>query len=272
VTITWIRSSRDLAPLDLGRLWQYRELVYFLVWRDVKVRYKQTVLGVAWALVQPLASMLVFALFFGHLAGVPSDGVPYPVFSLAALVPWTLFAQGLTQAASSVVGSEDLIRKVYFPRLVIPVAAVGSSVVDFALGLLVLLGLMPFYGVWPTIHAVWLPGFVLLALGTAVGTGFWLAALSARYRDVRHTIPFLTQLWLFVTPVAYPSSLVPEAWRPLYGINPMVGVVDGFRWALLGVETGPGPALVVSVGVVAVLLIGGALYFRRMETTFADVI
>ena len=270
--ITWIRSTRRSA-LDLGELWRYRELVYFLVWRDVKVRYKQTVLGVAWALVQPLASMLVFALFFGRLAGVPSDGVPYSIFSLAALVPWTLFSQGLTQAAGSVVGSEDLIRKVYFPRLVIPVAAVGSSVVDFALGLVVLLGLLPFYGLWPTLHIVWLPLFVLLALGAAIGIGLWLAGLSARYRDVRHTIPFLTQLWLFVTPVAYSSSLVPERWRPLYGLNPMVGVVDGFRWALFGVETGaPGATVAVSVAVVAALLIGGALYFRRVEATFADVI
>jgi lipopolysaccharide transport system permease protein len=269
---TWIRSSTGLPTLNLIDLWRYRELAYFLIWRDVKVRYKQTVLGVAWAIIQPLATMLVFALFFGRLAGMPSDGVPYPIFSLAALVPWTLFAQGMIQAANSVVGSEDLIQKVYFPRLVIPVAAVGSSVVDFTFGFIVLVGMMPFYGVLPSVNVVWLPLFILLALTASLGTGLWLAALTVRYRDVRHTIPFLTQLWLFVTPVAYPSSLVPESWRPLYGVNPMVGVVEGFRWALLGVDTGPGPTIAVSVAATLAILLGGAVYFRRMEKIFADVI
>ena len=271
-SITWIRSSRGQRSLDLVELWQYRELVYFLIWRDVKVRYKQTVLGVAWAVVQPLASMLVFTLFFGRLAGLPSDGVPYPLFALAALVPWALFAQGLSQAAASVVGSEDLIQKVYFPRLVIPIAAVGAGAVDFVFGLLVLLAMMPFYGLLPSVHVVWLPLFVVLALAASLGVGLWLAALGARYRDVRHTIPFLAQLWLFATPIAYPSSLVPERWRPLYGVNPMVGVVEGFRWGLLGVDTGPGLTIAVSVAVTLGILVGGALYFRRMERIFADVV
>jgi lipopolysaccharide transport system permease protein len=269
---TWIRSSTGRPTLNLIDLWRYRELAYFLIWRDVKVRYKQTVLGVAWAIIQPLASMLVFALFFGRLAGMPSDGVPYPIFSLAALVPWALFSQGMNQAANSVVGSEELIQKVYFPRLVIPIAAVGTGVVDFLFGFLILIAMMPFYGVLPTVHTLWLPLFVLLALAASLGVGLWLAALSARYRDVRHLIPFLTQLWLFATPVAYPSSLVPEAWRPLYGLNPMVGAIDGFRWALLGVDTGPGLTIAVSVAVTLGILIGGALYFRRMERIFADVV
>ena len=269
---TWIQASTGRPTLNLIDLWHYRELAYFLIWRDVKVRYKQTVLGVAWAILQPLASMLVFALFFGRLAGMPSDGVPYPIFSLAALVPWALFSQGMSQAADSVVGSGELIQKVYFPRLVIPIAAVGAGVVDFLLGFLVLVAMMPFYGVRPTMHALWLPLFVLLALAASLGVGLWLAALSARYRDVRHLIPFMTQLWLFATPVAYPSSLVPEAWRPLYGINPMVGAIDGFRWALLGVDTGPGLTIAVSVAVTLGILIGGALYFRRMERIFADVV
>jgi lipopolysaccharide transport system permease protein len=270
--ITWIRSAAEFRSLGFLELWRYRELIQFIVWRDVKVRYKQTVLGVAWAVLQPLASMVVFALIFGRLAHMPSDGIPYPIFALAALVPWTLFAQGLTQASGSVVASEDLIRKVYFPRLVIPVAAVGSSVVDFTFGLAVLVAMMPFYGMFPSFQVVWVPALVLLALAAAIATGLWMAALSTRYRDVRHMLPFLTQLWFFATPVAYPSSLVPEAWRPLYGINPMVGVIDGFRWALLGADTRPGPTIAVSVVAVLVLLLGGAAYFRHTERVIADVI
>lgn len=269
---TWIRPSTGRPTIALAELWRYRELAFFLTWRDVKVRYKQTVLGVTWAVAQPVASMLVFALFFGRLAGMPSDGVPYPLFSLAALVPWTLFAQGMSQAANSVVGSADLIQKVYFPRLIIPVAAVGAAVVDFVCGFAVLVGMMPFYGVYPTARVLWLPAFVVLALAASLAVGLWLAALSTRYRDVRHLVPFLSQLWLFATPVAYPTSLVPPTWRPLYGVNPMVGVIDGFRWALLGTETGPGSTLAVSVAVTLVILVGGALYFRRMERVFADVV
>jgi homopolymeric O-antigen transport system permease protein len=269
---TWIRPSTGRPTIALAELWRYRELAFFLIWRDVKVRYKQTALGVTWAVVQPVASMLVFALFFGRLAGMPSDGVPYALFSLAALVPWALFAQGMSQAANSVIGSADLIQKVYFPRLVIPIAAVGAGVVEFFFGFAVLVGMMPFYGVRPTGRALWLPVFVVLALAASLAVGLWLAALSSRYRDVRHLVPFLSQLWLFATPVAYPSSLVPPTWRPLYGVNPMVGVIDGFRWALLGTETGPGPTLAVSVAVTLVILVTGALYFRRMERVVADVV
>jgi len=270
--IVWVRSSGVRRSLGLRELWHYRELVQFLVWRDVKVRYKQTVLGVAWAVLQPLASMLVFALIFGRLAVMPSDGVPYPIFALAALVPWTLFAQGMTQASGSVVASEDLIRKVYFPRLVIPIAAVGSSVVDFAIGFVLLIGLILSYGITPGPQVLWIPALVVLAVATAVATGLWLAALTTRYRDVRHLLPFLTQLWFFATPVAYPSSLVPAAWRPLYGLNPLVGVIDGFRWALLGADTRPGPTVAVAVIAVLVMLVGGTAYFRRAERVLADVI
>ena len=270
--IVRVRSAGASRSLGLQELWRYRELVHFIVWRDVKVRYKQTVLGVAWAVLQPLASMLIFALIFGRLAGMPSDGVPYPIFALAALVPWTLFAQGMTQASGSVVASEDLIRKVYFPRLVIPIAAVGSSVVDFTIGFAVLIGLMCFYGIVPGFPVLWIPALVLLAVVTAVAVGLWLAALTTRYRDVRHVLPFLTQLWFFATPVAYPSSLVPATWRPLYGLNPMVGVIDGFRWALLGADTRPGATVAVAVIAVLILLLGGAAYFRRAERILADVI
>jgi lipopolysaccharide transport system permease protein len=269
---TWISPSHGWAAVDLPELWRYRELIYFLIWRDVKVRYKQTALGIGWALLQPLASALIFALFFGRLAGMPSDGVPYTLFSLAALVPWTLFANGLNQAANSVVGSGGLISKVYFPRLVIPIAAVGAGLVDFALAFLVLMGAIPLYGILPTIRIAWLPLFVVLALGVALGAGLWLSALCARYRDVHHTLPFLTQLWLFATPVAYPSSLVPEPWRALYGVNPMAGVVEGFRWALLGTGTGPGLLIAVSATVASILLLGGAMYFRRVERVIADVL
>lgn len=270
--VTVIRPSRGWARVDLRELWDYRELLYFLVWRDVKVRYKQTALGVAWAILQPVATMVVFSLFFGRLAGVPSDGVPYPLFSFAALVPWTFFATGLAQAANSLVGSQNLVTKVYFPRLAIPAAAVLSGVVDFALAFLVLLGMMAAYGLPPGPRLLWTVPFLLLALVTALGAGLWLAALNVRYRDVRYVIPFLIQLWLLATPIAYPGSLLEEPWRTVYGINPMVGVVEGFRWALLGTGAPPGPAVAVSALAALALLLGGALYFRRTERTFADVI
>jgi lipopolysaccharide transport system permease protein len=270
--VTVIRPARGWISLNLRELWQYRELLYFLVWRDVKVRYKQTVLGAAWAILQPVATMVVFTLFFGRLAGVPSDGVPYPLFSLAALVPWTFFATGLVQSSNSLVGSQQLITKVYFPRLAIPIASVLAGVVDFALAFLVLLGVMLAYGTVPGPRGVWIVPLLLLAFATALGVGLWLAALHVRYRDVRYVMPFLVQLWLLATPIAYPSSLLSEPWRTLYGINPMVGVVEGFRWALLRTDTAPGPALVVSTLVAVALLLGGIVYFRRTERTFADVI
>ncbi len=268
-----IEPSRGWASLKLRELWEYRELLYFLVWRDVKVRYKQTVIGAAWAIIQPFFTMVVFSLFFGGLANVPSDEVPYPIFSYAALVPWTFFANGLSQSANSLVGSANLIKKVYFPRLVIPISSVLSGVIDFALAFLVLLGMMLFYGIVPTVNIVWLPLFLLLALITALGAGLWLSAMNVQFRDVRYAIPFLIQFWMFATPIAYPSSLIKnELLRALYGINPMAGVVEGFRWALLGTETRPGPTIAASSLVALALLIGGLFYFRRMEKTFADVV
>lgn len=260
------------SGLKLGELWAYRELLYFLVWRDLKVRYKQTVLGAAWAIIQPLMTMVVFSLFFGRLAKVPSDGIPYPIFSYAALVPWTFFANGLTQAANSLVTSANLLRKVYFPRLTIPVASVLSGVVDFALAFAVLLGMMAYYGVAPTTQVLWLPLLLLLALVAALGVGLWLAALNVQYRDVRYVVPFLTQFWLFATPIAYPSTLLSEPWRTVYGLNPMVGVVEGFRWALLGTDTQPGAVIAASSAAALLVLVSGAIYFRRMERTFADVV
>jgi len=267
-----IAPSRGWVSLRLGELWAYRELLYFLVWRDVKVRYKQTVLGAAWAVIQPFFTMVVFSLFFGRLAGVPSDGIPYPIFSYAALVPWTFFANGLAQSANSLVGSANLIQKVYFPRLVVPISAVLAGVVDFALAFAVLLGMMLYFGTVPTANAIWLPALLLLAFVTALGVGLWLSALNVQYRDVRYTVPFLTQFWMFATPIAYSSSLLPEPWRTLYGLNPMVGVVEGFRWALLGTQTRPGPVVAASALAAGLLLVSGACYFRRMERTFADVV
>lgn len=267
-----VEPSRGWVSLRLKELWEYRELLYFLVWRDVKVRYKQTALGATWAIIQPFFTMVVFSLFFGRLAKVPSDGVPYPIFSYTALVPWTFFAYGLSQASNSVVTSSNLITKVYFPRLIIPIATVLSGVVDFALAFLVLFGMMLYYGVAPTFNVLWLPVFLLLALVTALGVGLWLSALNVKYRDVRYVVPFITQFWMFATPIAYSSSLLSEPWRTIYGLNPMVGVVEGFRWALLGTNTAPGPIIAVSSLAALIILIGGAFYFRRLEKTFADLV
>jgi lipopolysaccharide transport system permease protein len=267
-----IRPSAGWVALRLGELWEYRELLYFLTWRDIKVRYKQTMLGAAWAIIQPLFTMVVFSLFFGRLAKIPSDGVPYPIFSFTGLVPWTLFAYGLSQSSNSLVASANLIRKIYFPRLVIPIASLLSGVVDFLIAFVVLLGMMVWYGILPGLNALWLPLLVLLALVTSLGVGLWLCALNVQYRDVKYVIPFLTQFWMFATPIAYPSSLLSEPWRTVYGLNPMVGVIEGFRWALLGTATRPGPMLAVSSVAAVVLLITGALYFRRMERNFADLV
>jgi lipopolysaccharide transport system permease protein len=252
--------------------WEYRELLYFLSWRDIKVRYKQTVLGATWAIIQPFFTMIVFSLFFGKLAKVPSDGIPYPIFAYAALVPWTFFVNGLSQSSNSMVTNSNLIKKVYFPRLAIPLATVLSGVVDFVLAFIVLLGMMFYFGMLPTINILWLPLFLLLAFTTSLGVSLWLSAMNVQFRDVRYTIPFLTQFWLFATPIAYPSSLLSEPWRTLYGLNPMVGVVEGFRWALLGTDTAPGPIIMVSSFASLLLLVGGAFYFRRIEKTFADVV
>lgn len=272
VQVIRIERSRGWVALQLKELWAYRELLYFLIWRDVKVRYKQTALGVSWAIIQPVFTMVVFSLFFGRLAKMPSDGIPYPLFSYAALVPWTFFSHGLTLASNSLVGSANLIKKVYFPRLAIPIASVTSGVIDFVIAFVVLLGMMLYYGIAPTVNVIWLPCLFLITFITSLGVSLWLSALNVQFRDVRYMIPFLTQLWLFATPIAYPSSLLSEPWRTLYSLNPMVGVVEGFRWALLGTETAPGPILIVSSLAALALLVGGAFYFRRLEKTFADVV
>jgi lipopolysaccharide transport system permease protein len=267
-----LEPSHGFVRLNLRDIWVYRELLYFLIWRDVKVRYKQTALGAAWAILQPVLAMVVFSVFFGRLARMPSDGIPYPVFVFTALLPWQLFAYALSESSNSLVASQNLITKVYFPRLVIPLAAVLAGVVDFTIALVVLLALMWYYAVVPTAAIVLLPLFVLFAIVTALSVGLWLSSLNVKYRDVRHTVPFLTQFWLFATPVAYPSSIVPERWRVLLGLNPMAGVVEGFRWALLGSTQGSGPMLVASVITVVTLLVGGLMYFRHAETTFADLV
>ena len=267
-----IAPSTGWVDLKLADLWEYRELLFFLVWREVKVRYKQTFLGVAWAVLQPVFTMLVFSLFFGRLAKMPSDGIEYPLFAFAGLVPWSFFANALTQSSNSLVQSAHLITKIYFPRLALPIASILAGVVDFVLAFLVLLGMMAFYGVTPTANIVWLPLLLLLAGITALGVGLWLSALNVEFRDVKHTIPFLSQIWLFATPIAYPSSLLSEPWRTVYGLNPMVGVVEGFRWALLGADTQPGPILAASGIAALLLMVSGAYYFRRMERTFADVV
>jgi len=267
----FIRPPQGWASLGLKELWEYRELLYFLTWRDVKVRYKQTVLGAAWAIIQPLFMMVVFSLFFGHLAGMPSDGIPYPVFAFCGLLPWQLFAHSLTESSNSLVANERLITKVYFPRLVVPISAVFGGIIDFAIAFLILVGMMAYFGLAPGWAILTLPGFMLLAVATALGAGLWLSALNVQYRDVRYTINFLIQFWLFATPVAYPSSIVPERWRAFYGLNPMAGVVEGFRWALLGKSPPSFALLAVSVAVVVLILIGGLYYFRRMEGKFADI-
>ena len=270
--VTVIEPPSRWVPLNVRELWDQRELVYFLAWRDIKVRYKQTVLGASWAILQPVFGMVVFSIFFGRLGGIPSDGLPYPLWSFAALVPWTFFAQGLTQSANSLVISQNLLRKVYFPRLAIPMATVLSAALDFALAFVVLIAVMAYYHVQPTARAVAVVPLGILAFIAALGVGLWFAALSVRYRDVRYVVPFLVQFWLFATPIAYPSSLIPERWRALYAINPMAGVVEGFRWALLGAETTPGVMLAVSTLAAMVILVAGAYYFRSAERTFADIV
>lgn len=267
-----IRPSQGWPSLNLKDVWEYRELLYFLVWRDVKVRYKQTVLGVAWAVMQPVFTIIVFSIFFGWLVKVPSDGMPYPFFAFCALLPWQLFASSLTAAGNSLVANQHLITKISFPRLVIPLSAAAGSLLDFSIAFLVLLAMMVFYKIVPTIAMWTLPLFVLLTMAAALGIGTWFSALNVRYRDVRHALPFLTQVWMFATPVVYPSSLVPESWRMLYALNPMVGVVEGFRWALLGTGNPPGPLLLVSGVVTLVMLLSGAYFFRRAERTFADMV
>ncbi|MGE3818185.1 MAG: ABC transporter permease [Isosphaeraceae bacterium] len=260
------------ARLQLSELWRYRELAMFLVWRDVKVRYKQTALGASWAILQPFFTMLVFSIFFGRLARIPSDGVPYPLYAFAALVPWTYFSVAMSLSSNSLVGSANLIKKVYFPRLLVPISVVLSGLVDLGMAFLMLLAMMAYYGVAPGPGLAIAPLFILLSVATALGVGLWLSALNVEYRDVRYVVPFLTQFWMFATPIAYPSSLVPPSWRAAYGLNPMVGVIDGFRWAVVGAPELSATTLAASTTSALALLVSGAFYFRRMERTFADMI
>ncbi|MGB0033845.1 MAG: ABC transporter permease [Candidatus Acidiferrales bacterium] len=258
--------------LPMGELWDYRELLYFFVWRDIKIRYKQTAIGAAWAVLQPFLTMLIFSLFFGKLAHIPSQGLPYPIFYYSALLPWMYFAAALQNATNTIVENQRLITKVYFPRLALPLSSVLSGLVDFSVSFLMFVAMMIYYGIRPTAAILWLPGFLLLAVLTALGVGLWLSALNAIYRDVRYVLPFLVQFWLFASPVAYPSSLVPENWRWLYGLNPMAGVIEGFRWSLAGSGDPPGSMVLVSAGVVVTVLLGGVAYFQKMETIVADVV
>jgi len=266
-----IRPPRKWVPVDFNELWEYRELLYFFTWRDVKLRYKQTGLGVAWAIIQPLFMMVVFSLFFGGLAKIPSDGVPYPLFSLAALLPWTLFAEGMTRSTISMVSNANIMTKVYFPRLIMPAASIMSPLVDFCVAFGILLLMMVYYSFVPTINLLFLPLLVVFAMMTSLAVGLWLSALNVKYRDFQYTVPFLIQIWMFASPVVYPASMVPQQFRFLYALNPMTGVIEGFRWALLG--TNPPTAMIfISLGVVIALLVSGVFYFRRMEQYFADIV
>jgi len=270
--VTIIEPSRGWIRVNLRELWEYRDLLFFLSWRDISVRYKQTLLGATWAVLQPFLSMVVFSLFFGRLARMPSDGVPYPIFSYVALLPWQYFSSAMSQSSNSLVVNSHMLTKIYFPRLVIPLSAILPPIVDLAIAFVVLLGMMAFYGIAPTWNVVWLPLFLLLAIVTALGVGLWLSAMNVQYRDIRYVVPFLAQFWMFASPVTYSTSIVPEQWRALYGLNPMVGVIEGFRWALLGTGTPPGPTVAVSVLVTLLLVLSGLFYFRHMEKTFADVV
>lgn len=256
--------------LPFGELWNYRELIYFFVWRDIKIRYKQTAIGAAWAVLQPFLAMLIFTLFFGKLAHIPSEGLPYPVFSYSGLLPWMYFAGALQTATNAIVENQRLVTKVYFPRLALPLSSVLSGLVDFGISFLMFAAMMIYYHMRPSLTMLWLPAFLLLAVLTALGVGLWLSALNAIYRDVRYVLPFLVQFWMFASPVVYPASLMPAKWRWLYGLNPMTGVIEGFRWSLAGRGDPPGHLILVSSGVVLAILLGGVAYFQKMETTIAD--
>jgi lipopolysaccharide transport system permease protein len=266
-----IRPPKKWVPVDLHEIWEYRELLYSFVARDVKIRYKQTALGFLWAIIQPLFMMIIFTVIFGGFAKIPSDNVPYPLFSFAALIPWTLFSEGLTRSTTSMVANAGIMTKVYFPRLIMPIAGILSPIIDFLIAFIILLIMMAYYGFVPTIAIVFLPLFILLALATSLAIGLWLSALNIKYRDFQYTLPFLIQLGLYASPIVYPSSIIPAQYRLLYGLNPMAGVIEGFRWALLGAKP-PDMMILVSVGVVIILLIGGLFYFKRMEQSFADVV
>jgi len=267
-----IEPSRGWVALNLSEVWAYRELLYFLTWRDVKVKYKQTIIGAGWAILQPLMTMIVFTLVFKKIADISSEGIPYPIFAFTALLPWNLFATALNRSTVSLVSQVGLISKVYFPRLIIPLSAAFSGIIDFAIAFVILVGMMFWYGIMPRWAILSLPLFITIALVAALSVGLWLAALNVRYRDVGHTVPFLIQIWMFASPVAYPIGLIPEKWRLLYSFNPLAGVIEGFRWALLGKESPDFRVIAVSTMVVFALLFGGLIYFKRTERTFADLV
>ncbi|HCS39018.1 MAG TPA: phosphate ABC transporter permease [Anaerolineaceae bacterium] len=268
-----IQPVKGLVALNLRDLWIYRELVYFLTWRDLKVRYKQSVLGVLWAIIKPFLAMVVFTVFFGNLAKLPSDGLPYPIWSYTGLLPWEFFAAALSVSARSMLTSGNMVSKIYFPRIIVPLASVFANLVDFLIAFVILIGMMIFYHITPTINMLWLPAFMLLAIITALGVGLWFSALLVMYRDINYMLPFITQLWMFISPVVYASSIVPEKWRVLYSLNPMAGVVEGFRWALLGTQQSISPLMIAISSIIALtLFISGLFFFRRMERVFADMI
>ncbi|PKN96990.1 MAG: phosphate ABC transporter permease [Chloroflexi bacterium HGW-Chloroflexi-4] len=268
-----IQPMKGLVALNLRDLWIYRELVYFLTWRDLKVRYKQSVLGVLWAIIKPFLAMVVFTVFFGNLAKLPSDGLPYPIWSYTGLLPWEFFAAALSVSARSMLTSGNMVSKIYFPRIIVPLSSVFANLIDFLIAFVILIGMMFFYHITPTINMLWLPAFMLLAIITALGVGLWFSALLVMYRDINYMLPFITQLWMFISPVVYASSIVPEKWRVLYSLNPMAGVVEGFRWALLGTQQSISPLMIAISSVIALtLFISGLFFFRRMERVFADMI
>ncbi|MRS01876.1 ABC transporter permease [bacterium] len=268
-----IQPVKGLVALNLRDLWIYRELVYFLTWRDLKVRYKQSVLGVLWAIIKPFLAMVVFTIFFGNLAKLPSDGLPYPIWSYTGLLPWEFFAAALSVSARSMLTSGNMVSKIYFPRIIVPLASIFANLVDFLIAFVILIGMMFFYHITPTINMLWLPAFMLLAVVTALGVGLWFSALLVMYRDINYMLPFITQIWMFISPVVYASSVVPEKWRVLYSLNPMAGVVEGFRWALLGTQQSISPLMIAISSVIALtLFISGLFFFRRMERVFADMI
>ena len=273
-TTIYIKPSKGLAALNLRDMWTYRELIYFMIWREIKVRYKQTMLGAAWAIIQPVLTMIVFTFLFGRIAKLPTDGnIPYPIFSYTALLPWGLFVAALNQASRSLTSNQNMVSKIYFPRLVLPLASVLSGLIDFVIAFVILIGLMIYYHIAPSINVLWaLPLFLVLTIITALGVALWLSAINVQYRDVNYALPFMTQFWLFATPVAYSSNLISAKWRLVYSLNPMAGVVNGFRWALLGVGNGPDTGLWISLGIALLIMISGLFYFRNMEKTFADTI
>ncbi|HWS23700.1 MAG TPA: ABC transporter permease [Anaerolineales bacterium] len=272
-SMVYIRPTTGFAALNLRDFWNYRELILFMIWRDIKVRYKQTLLGALWAVIQPVMTMLVFNFLFNNVAKVSSDGIPYPIFSFTALLPWGLFTTALNQASRSLTSNRNMITKTYFPRLVLPIASVLSGLVDFLIALVILFGMMFYFKMTPTISALWaVPLFVLLAIVTALGVALWLSAINVKYRDVGYALPFLTQFWLFITPVAYSSSVISDQWQLIYSLNPMAGVVNGFRWALLGAGNPPDLNVAISAGIAIIILLSGLVYFRNMERTFADTI